>query len=519
MEVECAYVRINEVGGTKSAATRNMGNEWYLDHICGDVDSNGNVNASSVVQQPDRDDQAETGGSTNSFHPEYYFPQMVCKPNTAVAFATRGYEKDTVPPDTTEDYQPSFSEWMDLFKDFRKAISPPPGGVGRFVLDAAAMLIKAIISNDDDPMNPSMTLLSHGACRFIHEQCGGEIEFYRQKVYGLNTYMAKVDDGRDVQIASEDTGREYDIDYKIKVSSDQAPVVPGEYYQIIAKHSGKVWDVPSQEVSEKLIQNDSTGGNNQLFRFQQYEDTGYWSIIAKHSERRLREDRDSQRDPTYIIQENMSEDDGVSYNEQFQFVPKGDDYWQLFPRGYDEGYCVKVEGTSDNNGAKLTTCPPEEVNNATHFKFVPEPKPVEEGVWYRIEAKHSGKVLDVSGGSTADGANIDQWTFTGADNQLFGFKEAGNGWYSITAKHSRKALHASGDSHDEGTNVDQMTFTEGQNSELFKLGDAGGGYYSIISKKSGKALHVSGNSQADGANIEQSTFVKGNGQLFRFIPV
>jgi hypothetical protein len=32
-------------------------------------------------------------------------------------------------------------------------------------------------------------------------------------------------------------------------------------------------------------------------------------------------------------------------------------------------------------------------------------------------ARHSGKCLDVSGKSTADGAGIIQWTCTGATNQ------------------------------------------------------------------------------------------------------
>ena len=40
---------------------------------------------------------------------------------------------------------------------------------------------------------------------------------------------------------------------------------------------------------------------------------------------------------------------------------------------------------------------------------------------YRIVAVHSGKVLDVQGISTANGANIQQWDWVGGFNQLWRF--------------------------------------------------------------------------------------------------
>ena len=37
--------------------------------------------------------------------------------------------------------------------------------------------------------------------------------------------------------------------------------------------------------------------------------------------------------------------------------------------------------------------------------------------YFRVTAKHSGKVLDVRGVSTANGAQIQQWDYLGGDNQ------------------------------------------------------------------------------------------------------
>jgi hypothetical protein len=42
--------------------------------------------------------------------------------------------------------------------------------------------------------------------------------------------------------------------------------------------------------------------------------------------------------------------------------------------------------------------------------------PVDDG-HFRLTAVHSGKVADVEGPSTADGADVHQWNYVGAQNQ------------------------------------------------------------------------------------------------------
>jgi elongation factor Tu len=37
--------------------------------------------------------------------------------------------------------------------------------------------------------------------------------------------------------------------------------------------------------------------------------------------------------------------------------------------------------------------------------------------YYKLVAKHSGKVLDVAGISSANGAKLHQWDYVGGDNQ------------------------------------------------------------------------------------------------------
>ena len=55
------------------------------------------------------------------------------------------------------------------------------------------------------------------------------------------------------------------------------------------------------------------------------------------------------------------------------------------------------------------------------------------GTTYRISARHSGKLLDVAGGTsaTANGANVQQWVNSGQTNQQWILVDAGGGYYSL----------------------------------------------------------------------------------------
>src|SRR6478609_66702 len=50
---------------------------------------------------------------------------------------------------------------------------------------------------------------------------------------------------------------------------------------------------------------------------------------------------------------------------------------------------------------------------------------VNTSAWYNIVNHNSGKVLDICGASTADGACVQQYTNSGGQNQQFQFVDAG----------------------------------------------------------------------------------------------
>jgi Glycosyl hydrolase family 26/Ricin-type beta-trefoil lectin domain-like/Secretion system C-terminal sorting domain len=144
----------------------------------------------------------------------------------------------------------------------------------------------------------------------------------------------------------------------------------------------------------------------------------------------------------------------------------------------------------------------------------PPPGTIANGT-YRITARSSGKSLDVTGASTADGANVIQWTYGGGTNQQWSVQTLSAGVYSIRAVHSGKSLDVSGLSTADGGDINQWTYS-GNNNQRWRIESVGSGFFRIVSVNSGKAVEITGNSSADGAAIDQRTYSGANNQQFTF---
>jgi hypothetical protein len=76
--------------------------------------------------------------------------------------------------------------------------------------------------------------------------------------------------------------------------------------------------------------------------------------------------------------------------------------------------------------------------------------------YYEIVARHSGKCLDVNGGSTATGAILHQWDCVGVSSQRWQVIDVGGGYSKLVAKHSGKVADVSNGSLTNGAAVWQM---------------------------------------------------------------
>ncbi|MGW4637200.1 RICIN domain-containing protein [Sphaerisporangium sp. NPDC004334] len=123
---------------------------------------------------------------------------------------------------------------------------------------------------------------------------------------------------------------------------------------------------------------------------------------------------------------------------------------------------------------------------------------------YRLTARHSGKVMDVVGASTANNAEVRQYTWNGGGNQRWQFQDAGSGYYRLVGVGSGKCLDVANASTADGANIIQYTCGGGTNQQ-WQWVDAGGGYFQLRARHSGKCLDVVNSSTADSADIQQYT--------------
>jgi hypothetical protein len=130
--------------------------------------------------------------------------------------------------------------------------------------------------------------------------------------------------------------------------------------------------------------------------------------------------------------------------------------------------------------------------------------------YYRVTNRSSGKVMDVVGASTANNAEVKQYTWNGGGNQKWEFQDAGGGYFRIVSQNSGKCLDVASASTADGGNVIQYACGSGTNQQWQWL--ATGSYYQLKARHSGKCLDVVGANTADGADIQQYACGTGTNQ-------
>jgi hypothetical protein len=130
--------------------------------------------------------------------------------------------------------------------------------------------------------------------------------------------------------------------------------------------------------------------------------------------------------------------------------------------------------------------------------------------YYRVTARHSGKVMDVVGNSTANGAEVKQYVWNGGGNQKWEFQDAGGGYLRLVNQTSGKCLDVASAATADGANIIQYTCGSGTNQQWQWV--ATGSYFQLRARHSGKCLDVVNANTADGADIQQYTCGSGTNQ-------
>src|SRR5688572_10630588 len=83
-----------------------------------------------------------------------------------------------------------------------------------------------------------------------------------------------------------------------------------------------------------------------------------------------------------------------------------------------------------------------------------------------VSVRHSGRVLDVEGGSRDNGAPLVQWGYHGGGHRLFWLEPLDDGFYRLVAQHSGKVLDVEGGSTENGTRIIQWDLHGGANQRF-----------------------------------------------------
>ena len=149
--------------------------------------------------------------------------------------------------------------------------------------------------------------------------------------------------------------------------------------------------------------------------------------------------------------------------------------------------------------------------------YVSGEQTIPNGRYQICSALDNSFVISISGASTDDEANVLLYANERHDNQYFDFEYLGNGYYKITAKHSGKVLDVYWEKMEVGANVQQYYWNNGDNQQ-WVVKDAGDGYFYIISKSNSLYMDVYGGVASNDVNIDTYTGHGGTSEKWKLIP-
>lgn len=181
-----------------------------------------------------------------------------------------------------------------------------------------------------------------------------------------------------------------------------------------------------------------------------------------------------------------------------------------------EYYMVLPGGTGYQQGQTNAEC-------VVDITWGDDIQPVIDGK-YIIVNRNSGKVMEVAGGATNNGANVQQNASTGSTSQQWNVNQVDSriggdfSYFFIHGVKSEKSLDVYNWSLDNGGDI-RIWDDSNNNNQQWYLEYAEDGWFYIRSRHSAKCVEVASNSTSNGTNIQQSDVDGGNNQHWRFLPV
>ncbi len=326
----------------------------------------------------------------------------------------------------------------------------------------------------------------------------------------LDIYAGDTTNGANVQIY-EGNGSiaQRFVFKKVEEIKSERTIKDGIYEIASAKDISKLLSIDNN--SNALIWQKS---NNKSQKFQvTYSNEGYYTIKILNTEKVLDIYAGLRDNGTNVQAYQGNNSDAQKWiikkeaNGQYSIISKSSGlYLDIYAGDTTNGANVQIYEGNGSIAQKFIFQEPQQIKGE---------KTIPDGMYKIKSAINQKMVLDISGGSKADFANVQIWEDSNVKQQKFHIKYIGNGFYTIRAVHSKKSVDVYAGSQELGANVNQYSYNGGD-AQQWIIKDAGSGYYNLISKCNYLYLDIYAGATSNGTNVQMYEGNGSNAQKFKF---
>ena len=290
--------------------------------------------------------------------------------------------------------------------------------------------------------------------------------------------------------------------------------------------SNKVVDVASASKNNKA--------NVQLYTFNMtaaqqwrinYDNQGYVTFTNVNSGKVL-----DVNDAQAVSGANVQQYTGNDSRAQKWIVEQNDDGTYSISSALWENLSLDISGASTSNGANIQIYN-SNGSNAQKWNFISERElyasldqeaannkdVLPDGTYVISSNTDNTKVIDVSNGSTSNGANVQMWESTMASQQQWKVIHDDKGYVTFISLNSNKALDVSGGAAVSGTNVQQYDYDPDARAQKWIIKQNDDGSYTIYSALwENLALDIQSGDPKNGSNVQIYTSNQTGAQKFVF---
>jgi hypothetical protein len=278
-------------------------------------------------------------------------------------------------------------------------------------------------------------------------------------------------------------------------------IVSGGIYKLTHKGTNQCLDVLNNgSQSGANVQQSTDNGNDAQRWIVTLEADGYYKLTHKGTTQVLDVDNNSS-----VAGANVQQWTDLGTDAQrWKIEMMSDGYCKLTHKGTTQ--VLDVDNNSSQSGANVQQWNdnPNTNNDAQRWRFDLIEVPIVSGGVYRLTHKGTNQRLDVSGGSTQQGANVQQHNPNETDAQRWVITKEADGFYKLTHRGTNQVLDVDNNSSVAGANVQQWTDL-GTNAQRWKIELMSDGYFKLTHKNTNQCLDVVNNLAEPGTNVHQYT--------------